>query len=155
MSLKWYLFKRRMYNFWLSVKYLPDTIDEWRTIRRRRKEARRNPITDRRILITYEIITPESAEIGDAEESGWENEEGVDVSPDEWDIDDGITVVDKAVKFLREAGANQASSSHFHVGTWYTAYGEMDMDGNTTNYSYHLEGFLPEEEEAIFKMMDN
>lgn len=110
-----------------------------------------------RIAISYEIITPESAENGDAEERGWIDEEGVDMAPDEYDTDDGLTAVDKAVVFLNDEGATEASSSHFHDGTWYNAYGEAGLHnlrtGATENRGYHLYGFKPEEEEAIFKQI--
>lgn len=74
---------------------------------------------------TYEIITPESAEEGDADERGWIDEEGTEHT-------------------FREAyeackGA-EASSSMFHTGLWYTHYGSQDMHtGGYENRSLHLE----------------
>jgi hypothetical protein len=43
-----------------------------------------------RVAITFEIITEESAAQGDAEERGWLNEEGVNVEPDFYDVDDAM-----------------------------------------------------------------
>lgn len=114
----------------------------------RRKSSARDP----RILITYEIVTPESAEQGDAEERGWIDEDGVSMKPDKYDTQDGITAVDKAIKFLKDEGVTEASSSRFDKGTWYTNY-EYDEDystGATESRSYHLKGFTEAEERAIF-----
>lgn len=77
--------------------------------------------------VTYEIITPESAEEGDVAERGYEHK--------------GLTAdsVTDMVRTLRNDGATEASSSHWHKGLWYTAYGEMDYrDGSTTNRSFHI-----------------
>lgn len=109
----------------------------------------------KRIAITFETITPESAEQGDAADRGWIDEDGVEMTPDEYDREEGITAVDKAVKFLKYEGASEPSSSHFYEGVWYTAY-ETDTDystGETTNKSYHLKGFTKAEQEAIFNKM--
>ena len=107
-------------------------------------------MTQKRIRISYEIITPESAEQGDVEERGWVEEEGIAVDPDEWDRE--ITEVYKTAIFLQDVGATEASSSHFHPGIWYTAYGEMNLqDGSYKNLNYHLVGFTEEEEEEIYR----
>lgn len=114
----------------------------------RRKPSARNP----RIAITYEIITHESAEQGDAEERGWIDETGVSMKPDKYDTQDGVTAVQKAVRFLQEEGVSEASSSSFHPGVWYTNY-EYDEDystGDRETRSYHLKNFSEAEERAIF-----
>lgn len=106
---------------------------------------------DRRILVTYEIITPESAEEGDAAERGWVDDEGSSMEPDEYDLEEGITAVDNAVKFLCHDGATEASSYPFSVGTWYTTEGDPDYrTGETEYHSYHLKDFTPEEERVIY-----
>lgn len=108
-----------------------------------------------RILSTYSVVTPESAEQGDYADTGWNDKEGVDMTPDEWDIEDGIGVAEKAEKYLKDKGAWQASASHFHVGVWYdTGEGSTDYrTGETTIDSYHLKGFTPQEEQEIFQRM--
>jgi len=107
-------------------------------------------LSTKRIRIAYEIITPESAEQGDAEERGWIDEEGIAVSPDEWDEE--ITAAAKTVMFLKNEGVSEPSSSAFHPGVWYTAYGEQNWrDGSYKNQSYHLVRFTPEEEEEVYK----
>jgi hypothetical protein len=105
---------------------------------------------DRRILVTYEIITSESADEGDAAERGWVDDEGSSMEPDEYD-EEGITAVDKAIKFLCHDGATEASSYPFSVGTWYTTEGDPDYrTGETEYHGYHLKDFTPEEEHAIY-----
>lgn len=107
---------------------------------------------DARILTTYNVVTPESAEQGDYAESGWYDEEGDSVVPDQYDVEEGLTVVDKAVEWLRKHNVAEASSSHFHQGVWYTSCPDVDYGtGAETTYNYHLQGFTPEQEEEIFK----
>lgn len=90
------------------------------------------------IRISYEIITPESAEDGDVEERGWEDEEGTE-------YDD----VEEAIRLLR---GSEPSSSEFHKDVWYTSYGDQDThDGSTTNLSYHLSGWSEEDERTIYE----
>jgi len=106
--------------------------------------------TGRRIRISYSTYTEDSIAAGDAEDHGWENEEGVEMDPDKWDIEDGKTAAQKATEFLNEKGAIHPSSSHFHPGIWYHD-SNNDWRGNELiEYSYHLSGFTPEEEQEIF-----
>jgi hypothetical protein len=74
--------------------------------------------------VTYEIITEESAEHGEAEETGFTME---DVTLREaWD-------------FLRWEGYCEASDSTVGAARWITFYGEQcPMTGNHTNYSLHF-----------------
>ncbi len=102
------------------------------------------------IRTTFELITPESAELGDAAERGWIDEEGQDMTPDSYD-EEGTTAVDKAVTFLRYHHS-YPSASKFHVGVWYTCQYDEDYSTGETEYrSFHLVGFTPEEEELIYK----
>lgn len=124
-----------------------------------------NTESDKYILMTYEIVTEESAEYGDVAERGWSDEnhnhyetypediQGEEEPPhiefelDEFDIEEGLTIVDKVVEFLKKEYVTEASNYPFSPGSWYTAYGEDNDD--TVNYSYHLYGFTPEEEMEI------
>ena len=63
------------------------------------------PSAGRRIRTSYSTYDEESLEAGDALEHGWEDEEGVEMDLDKWDIEDGITVAQKAAKFLKDQGA--------------------------------------------------
>jgi hypothetical protein len=106
---------------------------------------------DKRIRITFSRTTPESAVEGDFSSSGWIDEEGVEMTPDLYDVEDGITAVDKAVKFLRDEGAITASSSHFSPGDWFsTDWRTVDYrTGEDEERSFHLVGFTPEEQIEI------
>lgn len=75
--------------------------------------------------ITYEIITQESAENGDCEESGFHAE--------------NITLRE-AYDILRWTGGHcEASDSTIGPGSWLSFYCEMDpMTGETTNYGLHM-----------------
>ena len=75
-----------------------------------------------------------------------------------YDIEEGITAVDKAVDFLKNKKyTTEPSSNVFNVGLSYTT---PDPDrnyttGEETYYSCHLNGFTPKEEEEIYKKMTN
>ena len=91
-----------------------------------------------KIITTYEIITEESAEDGEAAEQGFGDP-----------IDD--VGVEEACELLHGL---EPSSSQFHVGIWYTSYGEMDiLSGNYENTSYHLDRqeWTEEQQRAIYK----
>jgi hypothetical protein len=111
--------------------------------------------TDKVIKTTFQTVTPESAADGDFADQGWEDEEGESMMLDEYDIEDGVTVVDKAVEFMKNKGASEPSSSRFNTGVWYST---VDPDrnyqtGEEKYFSFHLKGFTPEEEEKIFNKM--
>lgn len=107
---------------------------------------------ERLIKRTYAVITPESASNGDYAKTGWTDETGESMELDKYDIEDGLTVTQKAIDFLKDKGAIFASSSHFHSGVWYST--EPTIEDYSTDeeweYSYHLYGFTEAEEETIF-----
>ncbi len=90
------------------------------------------------IRITYEIMTPESAELGDADERGWIDEDGTEYS------------VDEVIKLCRYL---YPSSSSFHTGIWYTDVDKHEdfRTGAVESWSYHLENFSPEEEAEVYR----
>ena len=104
----------------------------------------------RRIKTTFEIVTDESAREGEVAERGWKDEEGSEITPDDYDIDEygdeSSAAIALAVKWLCSAGAVESSSNRFHRGVWYS--GSADRDGETE--SFHLDGFSADEESAIF-----
>lgn len=107
------------------------------------------------ITTTFQIITPESAEAGDYEETGFIDEEGHDCTPDEYDAEEGKTEVDLAVEFISEQGPVEASDSQGGPRTWYTqtdpAHDRAFFEqGREETHSFHLKGFTPEQETAIF-----
>jgi hypothetical protein len=110
---------------------------------------------DRRIRIAYTQFTPESLENGESSDNGWLNEEGVVMDPDAWDIEDGISAVDKTVNFLKGNNVSQASSSHFHTGVWYTSECQcIDYrTGTDEEKSFFLDNYSEDEEKEIFKQI--
>lgn len=113
---------------------------------------------DKVITTTYQTTTPESSEDGGYSDQGWEDEDGESMLPDEYDIDDDITAVDKAVDFLKNKKyATEPSSNNFHVGISYSTT-SPDTNYQTGEETYHtcfLEGFTEEEEFEIFKIITN
>lgn len=113
--------------------------------------ARRRNASKPVIRESFTLYTPESIEAGDAAEHGWIDEEGVDMTPDEYDVEEGVTAVDKAVKHLRSEGASEPSSSSFHPGIWYASMHDADMrTGEQEEHHFHLDGFSPEEQREVF-----
>lgn len=111
----------------------------------------------RRITKTFQTVTPESAEQGDFADSGWIDEVGTEIAPDdldleEYDDDELRAVVSLAVNEITSEGGVEPSSSRWHSGVWYTSIDpDRDYsDGSETTYSYHLDGFSEAEEQAIF-----
>ena len=111
---------------------------------------------NRRIKTTYSIVTPESAEIGDYADSGWENEEGVCANPDDSDVEEHGSVLAAVVALAVKAIGNGVEASDYPIccpgHTWYTEIdGETDYsDGSVKQLSYHLDGFSENEELAIY-----
>jgi len=118
------------------------------------KEVEKKP---KLITTTFAIVTPESAEHGDNEETGFIDEEGEDMTPDEYDIDEGITAVDKAVDFMKKKnGAFEPSSSRYDSRVWYSnpEYNQDYSTGAQEERSYHLgDGWTEEEKKEIFNRM--
>ncbi len=110
----------------------------------------------RRIRISYQVVTEESAENGDYADSGWIDEEGVLVEVDDCDVDDAgsecAAIVEAAVRIIGN-GCEASDYPAVCVGhTWYTETdGDKDYsDGSETTKSFHLDGFTEEEERAIY-----
>lgn len=114
----------------------------------------------RRIKKTYEVVTPESAEQGDFAETGWEDEVGAEIAPDEFDLeehdgDESAAAVALAVKHIGRC-VEASDYPRCHPGhTWYTdSDPDRDYeDGSETRYSYHLKGFSADEEHAIYEAL--
>jgi len=100
-----------------------------------------------RIKTSYDIVTPESAEEGDVADSGWLDEEGVEM--ESWDEDE--TYVDAAVEWLENHGAMQYSGGG---RGWYSTEPSQDYHtGESETQYFHLEGFTPEEEKEIYQRL--
>lgn len=106
---------------------------------------------------TYQIVTSESAANGDYAETGWEDEVGAAIEPDEYDLDEAegdevAAVVRLVVKYIGH-GVEASDYPNCQPGhTWYTdSNPDRDYEtGADTTYSYHLDGFTTDEELAIY-----
>ena len=102
----------------------------------------------RNIKTAYSTTTPESAEIGEHDDYGWEDEEGVDF-PDS-DYESHEELIDDVVKWL-EKNVYYFSSSQFDPNGWYISETEPDYSSDEdTEYTYHLYNFTEEEEKEIY-----
>lgn len=113
------------------------------------------PGGQRRILITFAQTTPESAEQGDHSDSGWIDQDGVVMEPDEFDYEEGLGPADLAAKYLKREGATEASASFFHPGVWYsTGWNTVDYStGTEEERNYHLKDFTEEEERQVWNLL--
>lgn len=110
---------------------------------------------DKFITTSYHVVTDESAEHGDFEETGWVNQEGESMMPDEFDIEEGITAVEKAIEFLKDMGGLEASCYPFEKGCWYTTTDPLETkeffeEGKRKFHSFHLNGFSEKEQREIY-----
>jgi hypothetical protein len=114
--------------------------------------ARRRPIAELepRITTAYERWTPEDVEAGDTDDRGWVDEDGVSMEPDEYDLEEGLTPVDLAVKFLQSEYVVSASSYPWSKGTWYESSDEDPYSGEREYKHYFLEDFTPAEEREVY-----
>lgn len=113
-------------------------------------------MSDRRIKISYTTRTPPENEEEngwvDDSKSGWENEEGVSAEPDEVEREAGLTAVDKAIDLLKGEGWLEPLGRFFHVGIEYSTEFVLDLyTGVETERIFHLHGFTPDEELAIYR----
>ena len=107
--------------------------------------------TDRGFLVTWDRITEESAELGDTEDGGFDGYASME--PDEFDVEDGLTAADKAIRYLTRDHCVESSGSHFHPGIWYSD-ADSDTDcrtGDETRHAYHPTNFSINEQQAIFE----
>lgn len=89
-------------------------------------------------LVSYNIVTEESAEDGDTADNGFDDYHSCE--PDEYDIADGKTAVDIAVSWLNDKCLESGSD-------WWTD-ADVDRDystGDETRHSYHPYNFTPEQ----------
>lgn len=78
-------------------------------------------------------------------------EETEDCTPDQWDTEDGLSAVDKAITFLTDEGITEPSDSpNWHRGTWYSyvdgSYVSDYRTGEETAVSAHLDDSWTDEE---------
>lgn len=106
---------------------------------------RSNPSRNPRVVVTYEVVTPESAEFGDVDDRGFVDEDGYEIDPDEDE-----TLGEATAKYLRH-DVVEASSSHFHPGIWYIGEASPNYrTGAERTYSYHLKDFTEAEQRDVY-----
>lgn len=94
-----------------------------------------------RIKTTFTTVTPESAEYGDYDETGWEDETGVTFASTQ-----------EAAEWLFQ-NANSYSSSEFYPHSWYCSEPKMDQNtGVTTEYDYFLVDCTPEQSREVYDL---
>ena len=114
--------------------------------------------------VTFDVVTEESAEHGEAERRGWWEPGGWEFDdkpetpaysfdPDDFDEEEhdefGSAIVEWAVKLLRDEGA-----THFSGSDWFSDEGEQDIhDGSRLTRSFHFDGFSDELKEQVIKEM--
>ncbi len=104
-------------------------------------------LPDRKCYIRrYDVFVDAEGEPYDQNEH-----EEVEIFVDEYDAEDGLTMVDAAVAHLTSEGAAHASASHFHPGVWYLSDSRLMNDGTYEESTWHLRGFEESEEAQIFK----
>jgi hypothetical protein len=120
-----------------------------------RTRAKVPPPPNPRIRLSFEEVTPGEDDEEPEVETGWEDEEGVEISFE----DDGEPLagqrVAAAVRVLRRYGPLDPSSSTWQeppVHVWYTQTtgDENYQTGARRTLSFHPEGFTAAEGRAIF-----
>lgn len=112
--------------------------------------------------VTFDVVTEESAEHGEAERRGWWETGGWEFDekpeqpaysfdPDDFDVNEhadlGGAVVEWAVKLLRDE-----SATYFSGSDWFSTEPDLDMeDGSRMTRSFHFHGFSDELIEQVIK----
>ena len=83
-----------------------------------------------KIKETFQIVTEESARLGDFAESGWNDEKGIDFDS-----------IQEAVDYVKNEGGFYASCSCFAPHMWYDSAPIQDIfDGSYETRSFHPVG---------------
>ena len=113
-------------------------------------EAHATSEESHKICISYEIVTPDDAETGEASDRGWIDEDGVNIELDGFDIEEGKNIVDETVRYLQREGAI-LPSDYPGAARWFSTEG--CQDSNWITKSYHFVNYSHEELEAIASKM--
>jgi len=112
----------------------------------------------KKIMVTYSIVTSESAADGDYADNGF-----IDVPTGAhrsirhdlaWKKARGQSVrsVEQAAEFILEHGTPEPSSSSYHHGIWYSVPYRDDGD-ESEERAFHPEGFSLSEERRLFDLL--
>lgn len=78
-------------------------------------------------------------------------QEPVKLVLNDFDREIGVDILDQAVAYLLNDGAEETSASFYHPGVWYVS-GTRQLNNNSLEQStWHLKGFSEEEEAKIFE----
>lgn len=115
------------------------------------RDAVEQATTSPRLRISFSRYTYESIAAGEAAESGWLDEQGIVFEPDVLDIQDGLTAVDLAARYLADRLVEPSVSQGWVPGMWYTQHrAEEDFTtGEYVDYHYHPAGFTDEEQALL------
>ncbi len=116
----------------------------------------------RAVATACKTVTPESSAEGDFADQGWEDEDGDPIEVSAYDFEEALEVgshapvtdaiVKQAVRWLRDHGASEPSSSSYHPGVWYSSEFEVSDYGTGEERSedFFLRNFTPQEEKLVF-----
>ncbi len=93
------------------------------------------------IKITYDIVTHESAALGDFAETGWINKKGITFDS-----------IQECAEYLVDQGPFEPSSSLFHKGIYYTQ-ADPDIDlhtGDQERYTFHCYNMSEKQELELY-----
>lgn len=132
-----------------QTNYFSTEVLAWADVWQHEIRDMREDIQSPRVTCSFATVTPESAEAGDYEGTGWIDSEGEIMAEDA-----DQSVEEKTTAFLLSKGAINASSTDWHPGVWYSDGGtESPFKAEETTRSYHLENFTEAESRAIFHAM--
>jgi hypothetical protein len=106
----------------------------------------------RKIVSRYEIY--EENDQSFAGDPVIEDDEELDFSPDEYDLEEGLSAAKLAAKYIvQNSGSIEPSSSQFHQGVWYSST-ESDMHtGDQIETSFHVKNATPEQEQELYGLI--
>jgi len=111
---------------------------------------------DKNIKISFSEITPDEEYINATIVDGWVDDIGVSMTPNKEEIENGLTSIDKTIKYLNDNNATNPSYSSFEPDIYYSTEQETDFLTNTDiYYYYHLNGFSIVEQNYIYDIIEN
>ena len=113
--------------------------------------------SDKELEIYYQTSIPGSDANQDGEYDDQGEHETRNVTPDEYDIEEGLTAVDLAERLIsNDYGAVEPSASPtWNKGVWYTTVDPSKdyKTGEDTYYTIHLKNFSEDEEKELYEKL--
>jgi hypothetical protein len=106
----------------------------------------------RKIVSRYEIYEENDQSFGG--DPVVEDEDQLNFTPDEYDLEEGLSAAKLAAKYIvQNSGSLEPSSSQFHQGVWYSST-ESDMrTGDQIETSFHIVSATPEQEQELYGLI--